>query len=161
MIETISPILRIENFYLIIVERVYEGSFRSVDRSKAHHLLVRSTKRSIDDPNKFYFSRDIRVKYLQLMYCEQEVCLEFIRRIKAAYLFIKATDREFTEPRKHLQQAINTFRQCNRNFEMFKVEGTHHVHLNHPELMGAKISSFLRKYYGLKPNLEESTKSKL
>lgn len=35
----------------------------------------------------------------------------------------------------------------NSRFEMMQVNGTHHVHLNNPEVIAPKISEFLQKFY--------------
>lgn len=138
-----------------LIERVREGSLRSVDLDKAKYIIERGTKSSPNDPNKFYFTRDIRVKFMQPFYVEQSVGLEFIKNIKSAFLFIRSDDRDFSEPEKNLREAVDLFRKCNKKFEFLKVKGTHHVHLNQPQLLAPKICKFLDKYH----IEEEQTKS--
>lgn len=135
-----------------LVERVYEGSLRSVNRDKAKYLLDRGCRPSPRNPNKFIISRDIRVKYMQPMYMDQPTCLEIIKRIKTPYLYIRGSDRDFREPHARIQEAVDAFRRSNPHFEMFKVEGTHHLHLNQPELIADKIGAFLKKYHKMDVN---------
>lgn len=136
-----------EYAYDELMGRVHEGSFRSVDLDKAKYLINRGTKTSLNDPNKFCFTRDIRVKYMQPFYVEQCVGLEYIKNIKAAYLFVRSDDRDFAEPERNIREAVDLFRKCNKNFEFLKIKGTHHAHLNQPELMAEKISKFLKKHH--------------
>lgn len=136
-----------EYTYDELLQRVYDGSYQSVDVDKAKYMFSHGIKPSTNDPNKFYFTRDVRVKYMQPFYIAQEVSAEYIKRIQAAYLYIKSDDRIFREPEKNLRESVDLFKRCNKNFEVLKVPGTHHAHLNHPELMAEKIGSFVEKYY--------------
>lgn len=146
-----------------LVRRVYEGSMRSVDMDKAKYMIARGSKPSPNNPNKFYFTRDIRVKYIQPFYVEQAISLAYIKRIKAAYLFIRSDDLDFAEPEKNIRESVDTFRRYNKRFEFLRVEGTHHVHLNSPELIADKIGQFLRKNYmhEEQSNISNELKSKL
>lgn len=141
-----------EYTYDELIERVYAGSMGSVNRDKAKYLIERGVNESSNDPNKFYFSRDIRVKYMQKLFLDQNVTLEHIKRIQAAYLFVRGDDAVFSESAKNIFQAVDVFRHYNQNFDMIKIIGTHHLHLNHPELIGDKISEFLLKHHVQEPN---------
>ncbi|XP_031637215.1 probable serine hydrolase isoform X1 [Contarinia nasturtii] len=128
-------------------QRVLDGSYQSVDIDKAKYMFSHGIKPSKNNPNKFYFTRDVRVKYMQPFYIAQSVAAEYIKRIQAAYLFIKSDDRIFREPEKNILESIELFKRYNKNFDMLKIPGTHHVHLNQPELMAEKIGTFLHKHY--------------
>lgn len=134
-----------EYSYDELVERVYDGSFNSVDRATAKYLIERGARQSETDPNKFYFVRDIRWKYMHNMYIDHEISLEMIRRIQAPYLFIKGDDTTFSEPTKLVFEAVNAFRRHTPDFEMLKINGTHHFHLNQPELIADRVGEFLLK----------------
>lgn len=136
-----------EYTYEELIRRVHEGSMRSVDVDKTKYMIERGTRSSPNDPNKFYFTRDIRVKYMQPFYVEQSIGLDYIKNIQAAYLFIKSEDRDFSEPEKHLKEGVELFRRVNKKFELLRVKGTHHVHLNQPELIADKICQFLKKHH--------------
>lgn len=152
-----------EYTYEELIRRVHEGSMRSVDVDKAKYMIERGTRPSPNNPDKFYFTRDIRVKYMQPFYVEQSIGLDYIRNVQAAYLFIKSADRDFSEPEKNLREAVDLFRRVNKNFEMLRVPGTHHVHLNQPELIAGKISQFIKKHHirEEQPNVDIKLKSKL
>lgn len=136
-----------EYTYEEIAQRIRDGSKNSIDLDKAKYLIERGTKQSTISSNKFYFSRDIRVKYFQLYFLEQSIGLEYIKRIKAPYLFIKGDDRDFSEPQANIFEGVDVFRQCNKQFEMLQVNGTHHLHLNTPDKIAGTISKFLQKYH--------------
>lgn len=146
-----------------LVERVFEGSLYSVKRDKAKYLLARGSKPSPNQPDKFVITRDIRVKYMHPEYMDQETCMELMKNIKAPYLFIQGSGSEFTEPPHRLRESINAFTKCNPRFETMKVKGTHHLHLNTPELISKRISIFLEKYHPTAGNemKEEKLKAKL
>lgn len=146
-----------------LVERVLEGSLYSVNRDKAKYLLARGSKPSPNHPDKFVITRDIRVKYMQFNYMDHKTCLELMKNIKAPYLFIQGSASEFTEPSHRLQESINAFTKCNPRFETMKVKGTHHLHLNTPELISKRISIFLEKYHPMAGNVikEEKLNAKL
>lgn len=84
---------------------------------------------------------------MQPFYVEQVVGLEYVKNIQAAYLFIRSSDRDFSEPEKNIREAVDVFRRSNKKFEYLRVKGTHHVHLNHPELIAAKIGQFIQKHH--------------
>lgn len=136
-----------EYTYDEMVRRVFEGSLRSVDMDKADYMIKRGSRPSQNAPGRFYFTRDIRVKYMQPFYTEQKIGLDYIKGIKCAYLFIRSEDTIFAEPEQNIREAVDQFRRYNKHFEMLKVKGTHHAHLNGPEQMAGKIGSFLIKYY--------------
>lgn len=129
-----------------LIERVVLGSMQSIDRDKAKYLIERGVKKSEKYPDKYYFSRDIRIKYMFDYLSDQSVCLEMIKRIRIPYLFVKATDKNFSENPKHIKEAISVFQQINPNFRMVNVSGTHHVHLNSPELIAHHIATFLQRH---------------
>lgn len=136
-----------EYTYEDLIQRVYEGSKKSIPPENAKYLIKRGTKPSLDDPNKFYFTRDIRVKFMQFLYAEQKIGFEYMKRIESPYLFIRGEDQFFSESEKNINEAADVFRKYNKTFDMIRVKGTHHFHLNEPELISGKICDFLTKYH--------------
>lgn len=130
-----------------LVSRSYEGSQKSVEMDKIDCMMKRGSKPSPTNPNKFYYSRDIRVKCWQPFDVEQKISMEYIKRIRCAYLFIRSDDTTFSEPQSNIDEAVQQFEKYNKTFELLKVNGTHHVHLNNPELIAEKVGNFLQKYY--------------
>ncbi|XP_055309655.1 probable serine hydrolase [Sitodiplosis mosellana] len=136
-----------EYTYDALVQRVHDGSNKSVDLDKAKYLIERGAKASATNPNKFYFTRDIRAKFMRHMYTNQAVSFEYIKRITAPYLFIRGEDRIFAESEANINEGVELFRKHNERFEMIRVKGTHHFHLNQPEIISGPISDFLIKYH--------------
>lgn len=135
-----------------LIERVREGSLYSVNRDKVKYLLARGSKPSSNQPNKFVITRDIRVKYMHPNCMDHDICLELMKNIKAPYLFIRGSNNEFAESPHRLRESINHFTKCNPTFETMKVKGTHHFHLNNPELISKRIGIFLEKYHPMAGN---------
>lgn len=144
-----------------LVERVIDGSMQSVARDKAKYMIERGVKESQTFPGKYYFSRDSRVKYMFDFHVDQSTCLEMVKQIRVPYLFVKASDKNFSENPKHIKEAISVFQQTNPHFKMVNVPGTHHVHLNSPELIAGEISAFLQRYRSSSDQNASIVKSKL
>lgn len=130
-----------------LVRRVFEGSMQSVNVDKAKYLIGRGARPLTTDPNKFAFTRDVRVKFTQPFFVEQNICMEYIKQIRCAYLFVRGEDRLFSEPEKNVRESIQQFRKYNKHFELIRVRGTHHFHLNEPEQFAEKLGAFLQKHY--------------
>lgn len=136
-----------EYAYDDLPQRVYVGSKKSIPVDKAKYLIERGTRPSQNDPTKFCFTRDIRTKFMQKLFMEQSTSLAFIKRISAPYLFIRGDDRDFSESENNINEGVDEFRKWNTNFEMMRVNGTHHFHLNQPDMISGRISEFLTKYH--------------
>lgn len=133
--------------YNEMIQHIHENTKKSINKDKAKYIIERGTKPSTTNPNRLRFSRDIRVKYIQFMFADHKKTLQYIKRIQAPYLFIRGDDRNFSEPESLISETIDEFRRQNEQFEMFKVDGTHHFHLNTPELIADKVSEFLQKHH--------------
>lgn len=133
--------------YEKLIQRIHEGSFQSVNLDKVGFLIERGTERSMYYPNKFHFTRDIRVKFMQKLFCAQSVGLEFLKQLQIPFLFVRGDDRHFAEPEENINEGVELLRKFNPQFEMIKVQGTHHLHLNEPELIAGNLGKFLRKYH--------------
>lgn len=136
-----------EYSYEDAIQRTYEGLMKSVDLDKVKYLVERGTRPSPNNPDKLHFTRDIRVKFMQKFTLEPSISFEFIKRIQAPYLFIRSNDQDLSEPEANILEAVDHFRQNNKKFEMFRVEGKHHFHLNQPELIAGTVGDFLVKYH--------------
>lgn len=140
--------------------RVHEGTQRSVDCDKAKYLVDRGSKPSTTDPEKFNFTRDIRVKYMHPFYMDHKIGLEYLKNIRAPYLFIRSDDQIFHDSERNTREGVELFKKCNKHFEFLKVKGTHHVHLNQPELMADTICKFLKKYHVQEEQITDTAKLK-
>jgi len=124
---------------------VAKGSFNSVTPEFAKHLLHRQVLRSQLYPDKFFFSRDGRVKYYNVTQMEPGFAEEMTKRIgRKPYLVIKASMSAYIGPK--VEKPIAILHKINPHFEFYEVEGTHHVHLHAAEECARYIVPFIRHH---------------
>lgn len=128
-----------------LVERLYLGTNKSVYKDCCKYLLERNIKPSQNEANKYFFSRDNRLKMSLFYALPQAVNLEMARRIKCPHLFIKALQAPFYERKEYFDETLKVLKQ-NPNFEYYEVDGTHHVHLNEPEKISQIVNPFINKW---------------
>lgn len=131
--------------YEEMIERLYKGTSKSIWRERCKFILDRNIKPSEDEPNKYVFSRDGRLKSTMFSTIPHDVVLEMARRIKCPHLFIKAHKGLFIESKEDTKEVLNILKQ-NPAFEHHNVEGTHHVHLNEPQKIADIVNPFINKH---------------
>ncbi|XP_047021249.1 probable serine hydrolase [Helicoverpa zea] len=117
----------------------------SIAVESVQHLLKRGVKQSKIDPNKYYFSRDPRVKYALLIPEDKKMVEALVRRLKCPMLHIKAIDSPFSSSKFSLEMR-DILQKQNDKYEFHFVPGTHHVHLNNPEVVAPIIEKFIQNY---------------
>lgn len=122
------------------------GSFNSVTPELAKHLLHRQLAKSKLYPERFYFTRDIRVKYYHYIDIDDSLGAEMARRIiKKPYLIIKGSLSPYLSVRNN--EAISILAKDNPHFEFYEVEnGTHHLHLHAAEECAGYIVPFIQHH---------------
>lgn len=128
-----------------LIEKLHTGTFTSIDKNKCKYLLARNIQKSAIYPDKYFFTRDSRLKSYNYYSISQDVCIEMAKRISSPYCFIKAKFSSYYEEKKYFDEIIEILKK-NPKFEFHEVEGTHHVHLNEPEKISQIINSFILKY---------------
>lgn len=136
------PSYNIEN----MIDMWVSGTNGSVTRECCKYILKRNAIESKIDPGMYYFSRDARVKFSHYTYVPQETSVEFAKRIKVPYLFIKAKGSKYFEDKKYLHEVIDMLKANNPHFEWHLVDGTHHLHLTTPENISQRIVEFFNKH---------------
>uniref|UniRef100_A0AAG5D9Q4 AB hydrolase-1 domain-containing protein n=1 Tax=Anopheles atroparvus TaxID=41427 RepID=A0AAG5D9Q4_ANOAO len=129
------------------VDRLYQGAVNSITREACPFLLQRNIRKSAKFPDKYYFARDSRLKYGLGFLWSQEVNVRLAQNLTMPFLFIKASDSPYWERKKNYDDVIEILQRNNAYFELRHVEGTHHVHLSHPERVVPIITDFLKKYW--------------
>uniref|UniRef100_A0A8D8A2N8 Probable serine hydrolase n=1 Tax=Culex pipiens TaxID=7175 RepID=A0A8D8A2N8_CULPI len=136
--------------YEELVERLHQGSNRSVSKEVAPYLLNRNIAESSTQPGRFFFTRDSRLKFMHSVSVgwSQEMCLAMAKRMATMpYLFLKATDSPYYEDKKYFDQFVDVVRGVNPLFRLEYVEGGHHVHLSEANKVAPIVSSFLEQYW--------------
>uniref|UniRef100_A0A1L8DBV8 AB hydrolase-1 domain-containing protein n=1 Tax=Nyssomyia neivai TaxID=330878 RepID=A0A1L8DBV8_9DIPT len=129
-----------------LVERLYKGTNGSVTKEACPYLLKRAIAKSAKDPEKFFYTRDSRLKGFAFQSISQEVAIAMTKRITCPYMFIKCTKSVYYEDKKYIDEIIECFQENNPNFEYQTIEGKHHAHLNEPQKFKDILTAFIRKH---------------
>lgn len=124
----------------------------SIDPDKVIHLLKRGIKSSKRNPNRFQFTRDSRLNCMIPFTLDHKESFYYLKQIRSPYLYIKSGDLTFEEEPSILAESLDEFKKHNPQFEMFKVDGTHHVHLNNPGILADRLSDFVQKHHMVETN---------
>lgn len=132
-----------------LADRWVKGISESVSRETVPILMKRGTLPSKTDPNKIYFSRDIRLKVMDFGYAitSSDNYEHIVRRINAPHLYVRSITNPFNLKRdKAIERAIDIYTESNPKFEWLGFDAPHHLHLTHPELISEQVSGFINKY---------------
>lgn len=132
-----------------IIKIWHLGTSKSVSMESVPHLMKRGTKASSRDPNKYYFSRDPRLKYTLFSVEDKKFVEALIKRLKCPTLYLKGIDSPYACD-EHSVEMRDIVAKNNPDFECHFLNGTHHVHLNNVELVAPLILNFLQKHKFLK-----------
>ena len=127
-----------DNFYY---SRLMQGEGAVTEESA--RIILRRGLKSVE--GGYIFSRDLRHRIMSLYGLTPDLCLEFAKNIKCPHLLIKASDSPNYEEDDIIAQTLDIYSQ-NANFLKVDVEGSHHVHLNSPELLMPCIKDFFNKH---------------
>ncbi|XP_067643888.1 probable serine hydrolase isoform X2 [Eurosta solidaginis] len=128
-----------------LIERIYIGTFHSINKERCKYMLARNIQKSDKYPDKYFFSRDRRLKFYNYLVGSQELCVEMAKRIDCPYLFIKARQSSYFEDKKYYDEVLEIL-QKKSNFEYLVVDGSHHVHINHPERISEQVNAFINRF---------------
>lgn len=121
------------------------GTSKSVSLESVHYLIERGSKPSPTEPNKLYFSRDPRLK--TPLFCPEDKKLveALVARLKCPTIYIKGKESPYATDHYSIEMR-EIIAKNNSSFECHFVAGTHHLHLNTPELILPLIVNFLIKH---------------
>ena len=122
------------------VQRHVIGSFDSLDEDASRILLQRGLKQ-VD--GGYVFSRDRRLLAAPLSFTPKEDMLHLARQITADVLIIKYKDGPYFESEEDYMEHVEALKTSSKNVRYVEIEGTHHVHLRHPERVAPFITEFL------------------
>lgn len=126
------------------VDKLLDGTFSSYTSESLPYLLCRGVKESKSNPNKYFFSRDSRLKtrfnYFPL---DKESLVEMASMVTVPYCYIKALQCGFNAQWDYMDEILQTMKNSNPSFEVHGVDGDHHVHLTEPEKVSQIISRFI------------------
>ncbi|XP_037955335.1 probable serine hydrolase isoform X1 [Teleopsis dalmanni] len=124
---------------------VHEGFGRSVDIENCKYLLYRNITKSQISPDKYYFSTDDRIKYMELFTATYELTLKLNKRIRnIPYFVIKGLNSSYLN--EDSSEILKVLRKNNPHFEYYEIDGTHHLHLNNAEEVCKYLNPFLNRH---------------
>lgn len=128
--------------YETAIEKSIAGTFGSLDRKASEVLLKRGLKQV---EGGYVFRRDRRLMAAPLTMTPKEDQLVMAKEVTADVLVIKfAQGPEFESPENFMEH-VETLKTKAKSVHYVEVEGTHHVHLTHPERIAPIISDFFNK----------------
>ncbi|XP_044270410.1 probable serine hydrolase [Tribolium madens] len=119
---------------------------KSIDIEHCHHILERNIAPSKSDPNKYYFTRDPRLKSRLILNWSRKDLLEGAYRVIPPLLLIKFTGSGYFEDKKNFYELLDALKRTSKDVRMHYVDGTHHTHLNNPESINTIINKFIEVY---------------
>lgn len=127
---------------------LHQGSMESIALNNCKYILQRNIKKSELFPQKYYFSRDGRMKYINDMNPDWGLTMEMSRRIcneMIPYLVIKGgQSKNISAQATKLDEFMV---QNNKNFQChIYATGTHHLHLNNSKPVAKLIINFLHNF---------------
>lgn len=117
----------------------YNGS---IDRKSAEILMIRGMNEAPKTKDRYFFSRDLRLKVSILALFTIEQVLAYAELIKCHVLNIRAIPGLKHEREEVYGMVLDAIR-VNATLEYHEVPGTHHLHLTTPERIAGIISAFL------------------
>lgn len=128
--------------------KLYEGSGHSIFPENCKYILERNISKSRKFSDRYYFSRDTRLKHLFDMHGQEPFAKAMVMRICAAklpHMVLRGGASSNIGP--DTMKLIGLLSEHNPNFETHLIaDGLHHFHLNQPELVAKLIIPFLKRY---------------
>ncbi|KAJ6633073.1 putative serine hydrolase [Pseudolycoriella hygida] len=131
--------------YKELLAKIKSGIFMEIRDDSAPYLLQRSVLPSTSEPSKYFFARDGRLRSSPIPMMDQNMLVLFAGNITSPYCFIKSSVRARVENQAHYNEVVDIMRK-NPYFEIYSVEGDHHVHLNEPTKVSGIMTEFIEKY---------------
>lgn len=128
--------------YNCIVNKLIEGYNSSITEEAAKVLLKRG---SVKHPNGLYsFNYDPRLKTPNIIGMTFEQQKEFASRLNCELMVIKASTGPNYEKKEHYDEILSLYGKKAKTFIYKEVEGTHHVHMNNPQVIAPLIAEFIQ-----------------
>lgn len=130
-----------------IVKKLLNGTFSSYTAESLPHLLIRGVKESKSDPNKYYFSRDSRLKTrFNYFPMDRQSLVDMASSVAVPYCYIRALQSDISSKFDFMDEILQTMKSASSRFEVHGVDGDHHVHLTEPEKVSRILGRFISMY---------------
>ncbi|GAB6019092.1 Serine hydrolase-like protein 2 [Chamberlinius hualienensis] len=107
------------------------------------------------DGGKLVFTRDSRIKLDDFIGLSSDQLNVLAENLKSHVLVVVAKQGLLYrwDDRTQLEETLKIYNKTAKSFKLVEVEGSHHVHLNHPERVAPHIIDFLNLRERIEPNL--------
>ncbi|XP_017769189.1 PREDICTED: probable serine hydrolase [Nicrophorus vespilloides] len=129
-----------------MAKRLNAGTRGSIDIDKCKYILERNILPSKNCPGKYFFNRDSRLKCGSLINWPQKDLLEAAKRVSFPIFISKAAESPFFSNKDYYETLFKILEENNKRCEFHDVPGTHHAHLNTPEIFKDILPKFIEKY---------------
>lgn len=126
-----------------LIERWCKDTMNSVTEESCRIIMKRGTVKT--DNGKYKLIRDPRLKGEAIFGMTHKDNLQLAENVKCNVLLIKANDSTYYEKKEKFYEVVDIVKSKAKYFEYHKLPGTHHLHLNTPEIVAPVIISFLEK----------------
>jgi len=116
----------------------------SITQESVEILMNRGLKKSGSE-GKFTWTADLRLRVPAAFSALEEQVLHYASRIKCPMLLLKASGSHYFMQEEVAKRIIKTYINHNPNFQLAKIQGGHHVHMDHPDRVIFQINDFLFK----------------
>jgi len=116
----------------------------SITQESVEILMKRGLKPTAED-GKFTWSSDLRLRVPAAFSALEEQVLHYASRIQCPMLLLKASGSHYYMQEEVAKRIIKAYINHNPNFQLSKIEGGHHVHMDHPDRLIFQINDFLFK----------------
>ncbi|XP_011180653.2 probable serine hydrolase [Zeugodacus cucurbitae] len=135
--------------YESLTDLLYRGSEQSVELAHCKCLLERSVRRADGHSDMYYFSRDGRVKLMEMLFTQPELVLALAERLRNIHYLVIKAELSYHIELESLKDVFSVLRANNPTFEFHVMKGEkHHVHLNSPDKVAACVLPYLQMYGG-------------
>lgn len=129
-----------------LIKRWVKGSHGSLTPETCEILINRGATKQ----NGLYrLLRDNRVKKSVGTYLSQDENLKLAKSIKCNVLYLKAKEAPYFENKENVLNVKKIIKENANYFEHHNLPGTHHLHLNTPEVVAPIINAFIEKVGGI------------
>lgn len=120
--------------------KTYAGS---IDEKDAEVLLIRGLRQTGD--NEYEQTRDLRTIIRPYLFNDftTEQLKAVARGIVVPFMLVKAKQSWFNENKEVYREFFDIYRDTSEHFHYAEVDGKHHVHLSHPELVAPVVIDFI------------------
>lgn len=127
--------------YATILDKLMTGYNGSLTEDSAKTLLERGSVKH--DNGKYSFTYDPRVKVRNILSLTFEQQKVFARQLDCEFLLIKASKGPIYEDQALYDEIIGIYKERAKVFKYVVLEGTHHVHMNNPDIVAPVINDFM------------------